>query len=112
MLSKLSYSMEYVEQNYESFIRAGFDWSKPDLYCFLFFVFQKFASDGLRTLVLGIKDLSQRDFDEWKKAQHEAAVALDGREEKLDAVYNQIEQDLVLLGATAIEDKLQVSLSK
>ncbi len=30
------------------------------------------------------------------------------REEKLDAVYEAIEKDLIILGATAIEDKLQV----
>ena len=32
---------------------------------------------------------------------------MDNRDEKLDAVYEEIEQDLELLGATAIEDKLQ-----
>ena len=31
------------------------------------------------------------------------------REEKLDFVYNEIEKNLQLAGATAIEDKLQVS---
>ena len=30
------------------------------------------------------------------------------REEKLDMVYNQIEKDLTLVGATAIEDKLRL----
>ena len=32
---------------------------------------------------------------------------MENREDELDRVYNQIERDLVLLGATAIEDKLQ-----
>ena len=36
------------------------------------------------------------------------AAALDQREEKLAAVYEELETDLELLGATAIEDKLQV----
>ena len=31
----------------------------------------------------------------------------DNREEELDKVYNEIEQNLSLMGATAIEDKLQ-----
>ena len=35
------------------------------------------------------------------------SIAMDNRDEKLDAVYEEIEQDLELLGATAIEDKLQ-----
>ena len=69
--------------------------------------FQRFALDGLRTLVLGTRDLTEQEFSDWKAAHHNAAIALDNREEKLDQVYNQIEKDLDLLGATAIEDKLQ-----
>lgn len=40
-------------------------------------------------------------------AHHNAAISLENREEKLDFVYNEIEKNLELLGATAIEDKLQ-----
>ena len=73
--------------------------------------FQKFASDGLRTLLCGIKDLTEDEFQTWKAAHHEAAIALTDREEKLDFVYNEIEKNLQLAGATAIEDKLQVILN-
>ena len=66
-----------------------------------------FAVDGLRTLCLGTRDLTEQEFSDWKAAHHNAAISLENREEKLDAVYNQIEKDLDLLGATAIEDKLQ-----
>ena len=59
--------------------------------------------------MLGAKELTDSEFEEWKAAHYEAAVALEDREEKLDAVYDQIEKGLDLLGATAIEDKLQVS---
>ena len=31
----------------------------------------------------------------------------EGRDQKVDIVYNKIEQNLSLIGATAIEDKLQ-----
>ncbi len=68
---------------------------------------QKFASEGLRTLVVGVKDLAESEFSDWKRLHHEAAIALEDREAKLDEVYNVIEKDLELLGATAIEDKLQ-----
>lgn len=34
-------------------------------------------------------------------------MSLDSRDERLDAIYEEIERDMVLLGATAIEDKLQ-----
>jgi len=67
----------------------------------------KFASEGLRTLVLGVKDLTEAQFEQWKAEHHKAAVALENRDERLDAVYDMIEKDLTLVGATAIEDKLQ-----
>ncbi|XP_014251342.1 phospholipid-transporting ATPase ID [Cimex lectularius] len=67
----------------------------------------KFAGDGLRTLCLAVRDLDEAYFNLWKQRHHEAAVALDNRDEKLDAIYEEIENNLTLIGATAIEDKLQ-----
>lgn len=37
----------------------------------------------------------------------EALVAMVDREEEVDQISSEIETDLILLGATAIEDKLQ-----
>ncbi|XP_030422893.1 phospholipid-transporting ATPase FetA-like isoform X2 [Gopherus evgoodei] len=67
----------------------------------------EFAGEGLRTLVVAYKNLQEDYFQEWHKRHHEASTALDGREEKLSELYEEIEKDLMLLGATAIEDKLQ-----
>ncbi|XP_066966205.1 phospholipid-transporting ATPase ID isoform X14 [Macrobrachium rosenbergii] len=67
----------------------------------------RFAGDGLRTLCLAYKDLDEEYFLDWKGRHHEAAVSLERREEKLDEIYEEIEKNLILLGATAIEDKLQ-----
>lgn len=39
--------------------------------------------------------------------QQEAALSLDGREDKLGTIYDEIECDMELVGVTAIEDKLQ-----
>ena len=36
-----------------------------------------------------------------------SSTALTDRDDKLDEVYEDIEQNMILLGATAIEDKLQ-----
>lgn len=66
-----------------------------------------FAGDGLRTLCLAYKDLEENYFQNWKSRHHEAAVSLENRDAKLDAIYEEIEKDLLLMGATAIEDKLQ-----
>lgn len=67
----------------------------------------KFAGEGLRTLCLAYCDLDENFFNDWKQRHQEAAIALEGRDEKLDAIYEEIERDMMLIGATAIEDKLQ-----
>ncbi|XP_061657122.1 phospholipid-transporting ATPase ID-like isoform X1 [Syngnathoides biaculeatus] len=67
----------------------------------------EYAGDGLRTLVLAYRDLDEHYIKEWMQRHHEASTAIDGRDEKLDGLYEEIEKDLLLLGATAVEDKLQ-----
>ncbi|KAF5919069.1 hypothetical protein HPG69_003707 [Diceros bicornis minor] len=66
-----------------------------------------FASETLRTLCLCYKEIEEREFEEWNKKFMAASVASTNRDEALDKVYEEIEKDLILLGATAIEDKLQ-----
>uniref|UniRef100_A0A4W4F5R7 Phospholipid-transporting ATPase n=1 Tax=Electrophorus electricus TaxID=8005 RepID=A0A4W4F5R7_ELEEL len=72
----------------------------------------EFAGEGLRTLVLAYKDLDEEYFSEWKQRHHQASTALEGREDKLNQLYEEIEKDLLLIGATAIEDKLQDGVSQ
>ncbi|XP_055538977.1 phospholipid-transporting ATPase ID isoform X2 [Wyeomyia smithii] len=67
----------------------------------------KFAGEGLRTLVLAERRLTKEFFDSWLLRQREAALSLDGREDKLGAIYDEIECEMQLIGVTAIEDKLQ-----
>ncbi|XP_066195241.1 phospholipid-transporting ATPase IC [Sylvia atricapilla] len=66
-----------------------------------------FANETLRTLCLCYRDISQDEFEVWNKKFMEASLATSHRDEALDKVYEEIEQNLILLGATAIEDKLQ-----
>ncbi|XP_065159233.1 probable phospholipid-transporting ATPase IA isoform X4 [Atheta coriaria] len=68
---------------------------------------ESFATEGLRTLCCAVSDLDEEGYQKWSVKYHEAACAIQGREEKLDAVENEIEHSLKLIGATAIEDKLQ-----
>ncbi|KAG6908762.1 hypothetical protein DXG01_003374 [Tephrocybe rancida] len=67
----------------------------------------EFANSGLRTLTLAYKVISESEYFDWNKRYHEASLSLDDREEKVEAVCSDLEQDLRLLGATAIEDRLQ-----
>uniref|UniRef100_A0A803VGK0 Phospholipid-transporting ATPase n=1 Tax=Ficedula albicollis TaxID=59894 RepID=A0A803VGK0_FICAL len=66
-----------------------------------------FANETLRTLCLCYRDISQDEFEAWNKKFVEASLATSHRDEALDKVYEEIEKNLILLGATAIEDKLQ-----
>ncbi|XP_062897993.1 phospholipid-transporting ATPase ID-like isoform X3 [Mobula hypostoma] len=67
----------------------------------------EFASEGLRTLVLAFRDLEEGVYAQWAERHRNAQLAKEDREERLAAVYEEIEQEMMLLGATAIEDKLQ-----
>ncbi|XP_039517002.1 phospholipid-transporting ATPase IC [Pimephales promelas] len=66
-----------------------------------------FANETLRTLCLGYKDISQEEYDAWAVKHQEASISMGNREQALDEVYEEIENNLLLIGATAIEDKLQ-----
>ncbi|XP_033997757.1 LOW QUALITY PROTEIN: phospholipid-transporting ATPase ID [Trematomus bernacchii] len=66
-----------------------------------------FAGEGLRTLALAYKDLDEDYFEVWMKKFISASTVIENREDQLAVLYEEIEQGLKLLGATAIEDKLQ-----
>lgn len=62
---------------------------------------------GLRTLCLAYKPLGDDEYDAWEREFHEATTLIEGREVEMERVSDELEQNLKLLGATAIEDKLQ-----
>ncbi|XP_048107784.1 phospholipid-transporting ATPase IF isoform X3 [Alosa alosa] len=67
----------------------------------------EFALKGLRTLVVACRHFSAEEYKDVDRRLHEARTALQQREERLADVFSFIEQDLELLGATGVEDKLQ-----
>uniref|UniRef100_A0A8K9X5Y4 Phospholipid-transporting ATPase n=1 Tax=Oncorhynchus mykiss TaxID=8022 RepID=A0A8K9X5Y4_ONCMY len=67
----------------------------------------EFAGEGLRTLALAYKDLDENVLEEWMKRLLYASTVIENREEGLADLYEEIETGLMLLGATAVEDKLQ-----
>ncbi|KAK2740656.1 hypothetical protein FQN57_006026 [Myotisia sp. PD_48] len=66
-----------------------------------------FATEGLRTLLYGYRYIGESEYDEWKQSYKEASVSLVNRQEKIEQAGEQLESQLELIGATAIEDKLQ-----
>ncbi len=53
------------------------------------------------------RELDPVEFAAWDVTYQEAKTAMSNRTDKLDQVAERIERDLIVLGATAIEDKLQ-----
>ncbi|KAH9560317.1 hypothetical protein CY35_06G099300 [Sphagnum magellanicum] len=68
---------------------------------------EKFGVDGLRTLCLAYRELDAQLYEAWNEKFIQAKSALRDREKKLDEVGELIEKELILLGCTAIEDKIQ-----
>ncbi|XP_057810905.1 phospholipid-transporting ATPase 3 isoform X2 [Salvia miltiorrhiza] len=68
---------------------------------------EQFGASGLRTLCLAYKNLKPDVYESWNEKYIQAKSALRDREKKLDEVAELIEKELILIGCTAIEDKLQ-----
>uniref|UniRef100_G3PZZ5 Phospholipid-transporting ATPase n=1 Tax=Gasterosteus aculeatus aculeatus TaxID=481459 RepID=G3PZZ5_GASAC len=66
-----------------------------------------FATEGLRTLCFAVADVSESSYQQWLEIHRRASTSLQNRSLKLEESYELIEKNLQLLGATAIEDKLQ-----
>ncbi|KAG1047950.1 hypothetical protein G6F43_009629 [Rhizopus delemar] len=66
------------------------------------------AREGLRTLVVGRKSLSNETYDDFCAKYHKAEVSMHDRNTLKQSVVEQVlESNLELLGLTGVEDKLQ-----
>uniref|UniRef100_A0A8C4WAG4 Phospholipid-transporting ATPase n=1 Tax=Gopherus evgoodei TaxID=1825980 RepID=A0A8C4WAG4_9SAUR len=68
---------------------------------------EQFATEGLRTLCFAVTEISESEYQEWLDVYHRASTSIQNRALKLEESYELVEKNLQLLGATAIEDKLQ-----
>uniref|UniRef100_A0A8C2E578 Phospholipid-transporting ATPase n=1 Tax=Cyprinus carpio TaxID=7962 RepID=A0A8C2E578_CYPCA len=71
---------------------------------------EQFATEGLRTLCFAYVDLEEGAYQEWLKEYNRISTVLKDRAQKLEECYELIEKNLLLLGATAIEDRLQAGV--
>ncbi|KAF7248192.1 putative phospholipid-transporting ATPase VD [Varanus komodoensis] len=67
----------------------------------------EYAKKGLRTLCIAMKVLSRQEYEEWLKGHYLAESSIANREELLSESAMKLENNLTLLGATGIEDRLQ-----
>ncbi|KAK0417641.1 hypothetical protein QR680_013121 [Steinernema hermaphroditum] len=73
----------------------------------------QYAMDGLRTLCVAVKPLEEEAFEEWLDVYEEAEkVAVDADDEMLGEAASFMEDNLELLGVTAIEDRLQENVEE
>ncbi|OQV06702.1 hypothetical protein CLAIMM_11242 isoform 2 [Cladophialophora immunda] len=66
-----------------------------------------FATEGLRTLLYAYRYLTEDEYKTWKQVYLSATTSIVDRQEKIEHAAELLETKLELLGATAIEDKLQ-----
>lgn len=72
----------------------------------------EFSTEGLRTLLFGYKWIDNAQYEVWSERYNTAKSSLVNRQEKTETVGAEIENDLHILGATAIEDKLQYGVTE
>ncbi|XP_058227239.1 probable phospholipid-transporting ATPase 4 isoform X2 [Rhododendron vialii] len=67
-----------------------------------------YGEGGLRTLALAYRKLEEAEYSAWNNEFIKAKTSIGGdREAMLERVSDLMERDLILVGATAVEDKLQ-----
>jgi phospholipid-translocating ATPase len=69
-----------------------------------------FATDGLRTMLFCRRVIPEADYTAWKVKYRQAMTSLTNREVEIEAAGELVEHSLELLGASAIEDKLQLDV--
>ena len=68
---------------------------------------ETFANNGLRTLCIAYRYVEENEYFDWSRTYDAATSAIENREEEIDRANDLMEHSLVVLGATALEDKLQ-----
>ncbi|GAA0140956.1 primary active transporter [Lithospermum erythrorhizon] len=67
-----------------------------------------YGQAGLRTLALAYRKLDEREFSTWNEEFMKAKTSFGAeREAMLERLSDMMEKELILVGATAVEDKLQ-----
>ena len=73
----------------------------------------EYADAGLRTLVLAYRELEENEYAYFDRKFTAAKNSIStDRDEKIEEAADLLERDLILLGATAVEDKLQKGVRK
>ena len=69
-----------------------------------------FSKNGLRSLLVAYKDLDPQEFRNWLARYNQVKAGFSEKQE-LESLAEELERDLELIGATAVEDKLQLGVA-
>ncbi|QPG99507.1 hypothetical protein C2857_001954 [Epichloe festucae Fl1] len=90
-----------------SFLEDSTMYDESEVFTKCFKHLDDFATEGLRTLLYAQRFIPEQEYRAWKKGYDDASTSLVSRQELIEAAGEKIEQSFDLVGATAIEDKLQ-----
>ncbi|KAI1792323.1 phospholipid-transporting ATPase 1 [Ganoderma leucocontextum] len=68
---------------------------------------EAFANGGLRTLCIASRMMTEQEYMDWVRVYEAATSAITDRDEAVEKANDMVEHSLTILGATALEDKLQ-----
>ena len=71
---------------------------------------ENLAIEGLRTLVISQKMLTQEQYDKWNRKYASAKSSLGNREEQVAEAISELENEMELLGITGVEGKLTLCI--
>ncbi len=71
---------------------------------------ENLAIEGLRTLVISQKMLTQEQYDKWNRKYNTAKASLGNREELVAEAISELENEMELLGITGVEGRLVYTL--
>jgi phospholipid-transporting ATPase len=66
-----------------------------------------FSEIGYRTLIVGVKIIDENEYLEFENKIKEAGKDLVNKAKNIEKIYDEIEQNIYILGSTIVEDKLQ-----
>jgi phospholipid-translocating ATPase len=67
----------------------------------------EFSKKGLRTLMVAYRKINEEDYNSWVNRLHEDEINIQSKQKMIDKLYDIVENNLILIGGTVVEDKLQ-----
>ena len=67
----------------------------------------EFSKKGFRTLMVAYRRINEEDYDSWVNRLHEDELNIQNKQKMIERLYDIIETNLILIGGTVVEDKLQ-----